>query len=194
IPSSGKRTRSGELRLTVFGSAIQLHSHHRERARPFGLLVVTQVPRTHLLVEPDRVRLGLPLEALRACTLCVPRTVTKEPAADASSDPLGLDPEIREPPHFASRFQRAPADRPLTGLRNEGRELAELRGREVAAVGPFPHLVQLVAPEGLRRDGDLLQPQAFVQRRGPDGHAASRLFSQSAFRIAKASQSLLKYA
>src|SRR5712691_5218018 len=130
MPSGGKRTRSGELSLTIFGSAIQLDSHHRERAPPFGLPALTQVPRTHLLVEPERVRLGLPLEALRPRALCVARAVTKEATADTLPDPLGLDPETGEPPQLAPRIQRAPTDRPLTDLCDEDRELAQLLGRE----------------------------------------------------------------
>src|SRR5207253_5016897 len=125
-------------------------------------------------------------------SLSMPRAVTKETASDSFADPLRLDPEIGQPPQLASLLERAPADHVLAGLGDE--DGPELLRREVAAVGPFPHFVGLVAPELLGRDRDLLEPTAFLDACGTNRHRDRRSFSHSAFLIAKASQSLLKYA
>src|SRR5439155_23585245 len=85
---------------------------------PLRLLAVADVGATQVLVEPGRVRLGLPLQPPRAKLPRLGGDALEQGPAETAADPRRLDPEILEPPDFAARDQPRPADLPALRLRH----------------------------------------------------------------------------
>ena len=96
----------------------------------------------------------------------------EERAADAAADPVGLDPEILEPPDQAAGDQRRPADWISPALGYVDAPLPQTLGLEGARIGPFLDPRKLVTPVRLRCDRDLAQSLEFI---GPPFTDANRV-------------------
>src|SRR5262245_50606548 len=157
----------------------ELDAQHVEHPSPLGDLAVAHIRGAHTLVEPVRVRLGLPLEPPGAELARAADDVLEQESAHSAADPGRIDPEILEPADLAAGDQRGPPDRRAFGLRDVHLPGPHALGVEVTAQRPVLYLPAVVAPVRLGVDRDLAQPRNVTLGSRADHHDAHRATPQT---------------